>query len=113
MKHVIRYVIGFVVSVVLTLAAYFLVTGTYVAGGVLIAAIALLALAQFFIQMFCFLHLDEDERPRWKMGAFISMAIVLVIVVGGSIWIMNNLNYHMMPAEEMDAKMMQEKDKGF
>jgi len=113
MKHVIRYVIGFVVSVALTLAAYFFVTGAYFAGSVLIAVIAVLALIQFFVQMFCFLHLDEDEQPRWKLAVFISMGVTLIIVVFGSIWIMNNLNYHMMPPGEMDAKMMEEKDKGF
>jgi predicted RNA-binding protein associated with RNAse of E/G family len=43
------------------------------------------------------------------------MVGILVIVVGGSIWIMNNLNYNMMqmsPTEKTNY-MMTQHDKGF
>jgi cytochrome o ubiquinol oxidase operon protein cyoD len=59
-----------------------------------------LALAQAIAQLVWFLHLGHESAPRWKLVAFAFMLLVLVILIVGSIWIMNNLNYHTMsPAD--------------
>ncbi|HUC31522.1 MAG TPA: cytochrome o ubiquinol oxidase subunit IV [Candidatus Paceibacterota bacterium] len=93
------YVIGFVSSVVLTLAAFSLVMypGFFHASyGVLVPAIILLAIAQLFVQLIFFMHLASESELRWKLAAFISTVGIVLIVVVGSIWIMNHLNYNMM-----------------
>ncbi len=66
------YVSGFVLSALLTLSAYILVTAHVSSGhsrigdGALTAVIIVLALAQFAAQLAFFLHLGSDAKPRWK-----------------------------------------------
>lgn len=112
-NQIVRYSIGFVGSVLLTVAAYLLVTQTSLSGGVLLTTIIALAVIQFFVQMVYFLHLGEEARPRLRALSFVAMAGVLLLIVFGSIWIMNNLNYHMMSPMETDEHMKQESNKGF
>ena len=90
------YVIGFVTSVILTIAAYVLVTQHLIAGWILIGVISALAIVQCLVQLFVFLHLKDEEKPRWKLGVMLFMLLVLCIIVGGSMWIMHSLNYRMM-----------------
>lgn len=108
------YVIGFISSLVLTLAAYFAVTQSWLSGAGLIALIMGLASLQFIVQLWFFLHLGNEPKPRWKLAAFLFMFLVLVIIVGGSLWIMANLNYNMMMTpEQMDEYMLKQSNKGF
>lgn len=111
--QIIRYSLGFVGSIALTLAAYLLVTQSSIDGSLLLWAIALLAIIQLFVQMVCFLHLGEEDRPRWRMWSFVSITGALLLIVFGSIWIMHNLGYHMMSEDETDAHMIEESNKGF
>jgi cytochrome o ubiquinol oxidase operon protein cyoD len=95
------YSIGFVLSLVLTGVAYVVVANQLFSGFGLMAAIAALAFAQVLVQLFFFLHLGHETKPRLKLLVFLFMLLVLAIVVGGSLWIMQNLNYHMMPPKDM------------
>lgn len=112
-QQLMRYSLGFAGSVLLTVIAYLLVTATTLQGGILVASICILAVVQFFLQMVFFLHLGEEARPRWRLLSFIAMAGVLLLIVFGSIWIMNNLDYHMMSPGQTDQHMKQESNKGF
>jgi cytochrome o ubiquinol oxidase subunit IV len=89
------YINGFVLSVALTLAAYLLVVQHALSSRVVIAGIVTLALAQFMVQLVCFLHLGRETKPRWKMMVLLFMVMVVVILVFGSLWIMSNLDYNM------------------
>jgi cytochrome o ubiquinol oxidase operon protein cyoD len=92
----IAYITGFGLSIVLTLAAYFMVTGRLFQNFTLMIIIGGLALVQFGVQLIFFLHLGQEERPRWRLIILLFMVMIVVILVVGSIWIMNNLNYHTM-----------------
>jgi cytochrome o ubiquinol oxidase operon protein cyoD len=94
-----RYVIGFAGSIGLTLLAYFLVTNHVYSKNVIIGTISTLAVIQFIVQMVFFLHIGEERKPRWKLMVMIMMLSVVLILVLGSIWIMNNLNYRMNPQQ--------------
>ena len=89
------YVLGYVLSLAFTITAYLLVVHKVLTTNWLIADITILALGQFIVQMMCFLHLGVERRPRWKLVVFGLMVSIVLILVLGSIWIMNNLNYHM------------------
>ena len=99
------YVIGFVSSVVLTLLAYFLVdlhvrsSHEWISHPVLIFVIIGLALVQLLIQLIFFLHLGQESKPRWNLFVFLSTFSIILILVVGSLWIMNHLNYNMMSAD--------------
>lgn len=105
------YTVGFVLSIVFTLAAYFLVVDKVLSGRQLVLAIVGLAVAQLFVQLVFFLHLGRESRPRWNQMTFWFAALVVVIVVFGSIWIMENLDYNMMP-DEMNQYMLEQNKKG-
>lgn len=106
------YVIGFILSVMLTLLAYWaVVSGAYQAGFV-IAVVIGLAVLQLFVQLFFFLHLGEEMRPRWRVVTLGFGILVVFIVVFGSLWIMDNLNYNMMHSPEKMEHYM-EKQGGF
>jgi cytochrome o ubiquinol oxidase operon protein cyoD len=95
------YVTGFLLSLYLSVFSYLIVTRHAWSGNVLLWVIGGLALVQFFVQAFYFLHLGAESRPRWKLLVFGSMIVIVLILVVGSIWIMNNLDYHTMtPAEQ-------------
>ncbi len=91
------YISGFVLSVVLTMVAYLGVVDHAFKSNALIAFIIGLALIQFLVQLFFFLHLGRETKPRWKLMVLGFMVTVVLILVIGSLWIMYNLNYRMMP----------------
>jgi cytochrome o ubiquinol oxidase operon protein cyoD len=95
-----KYVVGFVLSVALTVGAYLIATHCGADRNALAVVLAVLAIVQFFVQMVLFLHVGEERGPRWKLGAAIMMLIVVLILVFASIWIMNNLNYRMTPQQQ-------------
>lgn len=103
-KILISYIVGFVLSIILTLAAYWLVVNHVFSRWDTVLIIASLAITQLIVQLLCFLHIGSDSRPRWKLITFFSMLVILLIVVIGSLWIMQNLNYRMMHSpSEMKA----------
>ena len=112
MKHEFRgtltsYIIGFIFSILFTLAAYFLVVNQSLSGGLLIAAILGLAIIQLFVQLLYFLHMGKEPKPYWNLTVFISFVGIILIIVIGSLWIMYHLNYHMTPTN-MNSYMLQE-----
>ncbi len=94
-----RYAIGFTLSLLLTGTAYVAVTRQLITGGGLVAIILVLAVMQALAQLVFFLHLGREGSPRWKLAVFGLMLMVLGILVLGSLWIMQNLNYHMTPQD--------------
>jgi cytochrome o ubiquinol oxidase subunit IV len=82
------YVIGFVLSIVLTIIPLALVMGGMLNKTATILAILLMAGLQFAVQLFFFMHLKEGENAHWNIMALIIGIIMIVMVVGGSIWIM-------------------------
>lgn len=90
------YITGFILSIIFTFVAYFAVVGRWMDRFGIIALISVLAIAQALIQLLFFLHLGSETRPRWKQMIFAFMLLVVCILVGGTLWIMHNLNYNMM-----------------
>lgn len=87
------YSIGFALSLLLTGAAYIIADRQLSDGWTLIYTLAALAVTQLFVQLYFFLHLGRESKPRWNFTAFCFAAMVVVIVVFGSLWIMQNLDY--------------------
>lgn len=101
-----KYVVGFGLSVALTVLAYLVATRSAARSGTLELVLAVFALVQFGVQMVFFLHVGEERRPRWKLAAAGLMLAVVLILVGGSLWVMHNLNGRMnMTPQQMDQYM--------
>lgn len=96
------YVVGFVLSLLCTLAAFSVVWLHLTSGHswpphtFIIPAILLLALLQCAVQLICFLHLTEGSDARERTFSLGVAALVVFILVSGSLWIMTHLNARMM-----------------
>jgi cytochrome o ubiquinol oxidase subunit IV len=90
------YLIGFAISIVLTIASFSLVAANLLAGAALPYTLVVLALAQAAIQLRFFLHVGQEAKPRWELTAFYFMVMVLLIIALGSLWIMHDLNDRVM-----------------
>lgn len=107
LKHVSlrAYLIGLSLSLFLTFTSFILVFAQVESGGVLfsidnlIPLLLVFALSQMVIQLIFFLHMLNEDKPRWNLVFFVSTLSLIIVVVVGSVWILTNLNYHMMPHE--------------
>jgi len=106
------YATGFVLSIVFTLAAYFSVVRHVFSGKFLLLILLVLAVIQFFVQIFYFLHIGKETKPRWRVLTLFLMIFFVLVVVLGSIWIMYNLNYRMSPMR-INQYMSQQAGEGF
>lgn len=88
---------GFVLSALLTLAAYFCVTKELFTGWTLTYVIFGLCVVQAFVLLIFYMHLFLEEKPRWNLMLFCFLVLVVIVVIGGTLWIMENLNYNTMP----------------
>jgi cytochrome o ubiquinol oxidase operon protein cyoD len=89
------YFIGFFLSIVLTLIPFGLVAKQFLSVENLYIALSICAIAQLYVQVVCFLRLNTSKEGRWTLISFLFTILIVMILVGGSLWIMYNLNYNM------------------
>ncbi len=104
------YVTGFVLSVLITLTAYFFVVNGLWTKEVLIYIVMALAVVQLVVQLIFFLHLGKGST--WKLVTFVFALLVVLIVVVGSLWIMYNLDYNMMHMSPDEMHQYMEENEG-
>lgn len=103
------YITGFIAAIGLTMLGYVLAWEhvqhhhQMFAHHTVIYAVMTLAVVQLFVQLYFFLHLGKEKSPRWNMIAFLFATGVVLILVIGSIWIMDHLNYNMTPRSLQDT----------
>lgn len=90
------YIVGFALSIILTLLSFWMVMSGSVAQGVS-SWLVLLAVAQLLVQLLFFLHLGTAKEQRQNTGIFIFTVLILAIAVGGTLWVMHSANVLMMP----------------
>ncbi|HUP26150.1 MAG TPA: cytochrome o ubiquinol oxidase subunit IV [Candidatus Limnocylindrales bacterium] len=93
------YIIGFLLSLVFTAIPYYMVVNKTIAGTALLAMIVVVAVLQMAIQVLFFLHLGRGPKPLYNVTFFVFTIGTVLVVVAGSIFIMNNLHYNMTPSE--------------
>lgn len=96
------YIIGFVLSLVLTFAAYFAVVlkqQLLLTNELIIIIILVLGVLQLLVQLFFFLHMGKETKPRWNLWVFITFTGMILLIVISSLWIMYHLNYNMLPKD--------------
>lgn len=93
------YVIGFALSLLFTAIPYQMVVNQTATGTTLLATIIGIAVLQMIIQIVFFLHLGRGPKPLYNVIFFVFTVGTIILVVVGSIWIMNHLNYNMAPTD--------------
>lgn len=91
-----EYVVGLALSILLTVIPFGLVMADALSNPLTYGVITLCAIGQLLVQAVFFLHMNGSAEQIWNTisGAFI--ALIVFVVILGSIWIMNHLNHNML-----------------
>ena len=96
------YVIGFLLSVVLTAIPFWLVMGKVLPNANVTGLVIMgFAAVQIVVHMIYFLHMNSKVEGGWSMLALIFTAALVLIMLSGSIWVMYHMNTNMMPVHDM------------
>ena len=90
------YAIGFILSVILTLIPFGLVMYPSLPKSITLWIVLAFAVIQVLVHLVYFLHLDRSQAQRNNVIAFVFTAIVIVLLVGLSLWIMFSIHTYMM-----------------
>lgn len=95
------YIIGFVLSVILTVIPFYVVMAE-VEMDILWAMAIIFGLGaiQIMVHVHYFLHVSVGAEDGWQFMSLLFTAVVLVIILAGSIWVMFHLHENMMPAHD-------------
>lgn len=95
------YMIGFVLSVVLTVIPFWLVMGDVLDSKAMVLAIVFgLGAIQMLVHIYYFLHVTSKAEEGWLAMSTIFTVLLVVIVMAGSIWVMFHLKENMMPSHD-------------
>lgn len=86
------YIVGFLLSILLTLIPYFLVVNHALTSATLILVIILFGVMQLIVQLVFFLHVNPKSKARWNLIALVFTILMVLFLAIGSVWIMNNLD---------------------
>ena len=91
-----EYIAGLALSIVLTLIPFGLVMYGDWSSALVLAIILLCAVAQVFVQLVFFLHMNTSSEQIWNTTSAVFIVLIVAVVVLGSIWIMQHLNHNML-----------------
>ncbi|MCB1212862.1 MAG: cytochrome C oxidase subunit IV family protein [Chlamydiia bacterium] len=86
------YVLGFVFSLILTCLSFFFASVGLFHRPEVIFTVIFLGLTQAVFQLVFFLHIGQEDHPRWETIVFFVMLLVFLIIAVGTVWIMYDLN---------------------
>ena len=95
------YLIGYVAAAILTIGAFAAAQSNALTPASVIAAITVLAIGQMLVHLIFFLHISTTPNQRTNILAFAVTMLIVVLIVGGSLWIMSHLQSNMMPTREL------------
>ena len=99
--RVIGYLVGLGLAVLLTATSFFIAGTDMVWQPSIPVAIIVLAIAQMGVHLVFFLHISTGADNTNNVLALAFGLLIVFLVIGGSLWIMANLNHNMMPIDQM------------
>ncbi|MGF6768113.1 cytochrome o ubiquinol oxidase operon protein cyoD [Paraburkholderia sp. GAS199] len=93
------YVVGMVLSLVLTFASFGVVMMHLLPRSMGLTAVVVLCVVQLVVQLVFFLHLGSSADQRANTGIFICTGLLIAIIIAGSLWVIHNANVNMMPTQ--------------
>jgi cytochrome o ubiquinol oxidase subunit IV len=92
------YVVGFVLSVILTAIPFWLIMGKVIDDKTVLSLILLgIGAVQIVVHMVYFLHMTPKSEGGWNLMALMFTLVLVVITMAGSMWVMFHLHSNMMP----------------
>lgn len=98
------YTLGFALSLLLTFASFGAVMLDVLPRQLRLPVVVGLCVAQLLVQLVYFLHMGSSPDERANTGIFICTALLIAIVIAGSLWVMHNANLNMMPMQLSPAE---------
>lgn len=90
------YLIGFILSIILTVIPFVIVMNDSAPHTTNLAVVVGTSVIQVLVHLIYFLHMNTSSEERWNLVALLFTVMVIGIVVVGSLWVMYNLNINMM-----------------
>ena len=90
------YVTGLVLSLILTIIPFGVVMSGTLSVLTTVIVVAVTAVLQILVQLVMFMHMNTKADEGWNVMSFVFTLTILVLVVGGSLWIMQHLHLNMM-----------------
>ena len=91
-----KYVVGFVLAIVLTVISFAIVAAKVAPPSFAIVALVVAAVAQILVHLHYFLHLDLSKEMQWNFISIAFTALILLIFVAGTVWVIFTLNTRLM-----------------
>jgi len=100
-ERVMGYVAGLGLALLLTATSFFIAGTDLVWQPSIPVAIVVLAIAQMGVHLVFFLHITTGPDNTNNVLALAFGLLIVILVIGGSLWIMANLNHNMMPMDQL------------
>ena len=95
------YCTGFGLAILLTATSFFIAGTSLVWQPSIPVALIVLAIAQMGVHLVFFIHITTDPDNTNNILALAFGLLIVFLVVGGSLWIMANLNQNMLPMDQI------------
>ncbi len=95
------YLIGLALAALLTVASFYVVYTNLIWGPGIAVMLAVLAVAQIGVHLVFFLHITTAPDNTNNVLALAFGVLIVVLLIGGSLWIMDHLNHNMLPMYKM------------
>ena len=89
------YLIGLALASLLTVCSFAMVRANFVWAPAIPVAIIVFAIAQMGVHLVFFLHITTGPDNVNNVMALAFGVLFVVLLIGGSVWIMNNMNANM------------------
>ena len=99
--RVLGYLVGLGLAILLTATSFFIAGTNLVWQPSIPVAIIVLAIAQMGVHLVFFLHITTGADNTNNVLALAFGLLIVFLVIGGSLWIMSNLNHSMMPMDQL------------
>ena len=95
------YLIGFGLAAGLTAVSFFIARTTLVWQPSIPVALVVLAIAQMGVHLVFFLHITSGRDNTNNVMALAFGLLIVLLLIAGSLWIMDHLNHNMPSMDEM------------
>ena len=100
-ERILGYVVGLALALLLTATSFFIAGTDLVWQPSIPVALIVLAIAQMGVHLVFFLHITTGPDNTNNVLALAFGLMVVFLVVGGTVWIMANLNANMPPMDHI------------
>ena len=100
-SRILGYLVGLGLGFLLTATSFFIAGTDLVWQPSIPVALVVLAIAQMGVHLVFFLHITTGPDNTNNVLALAFGLLIVLLVVGGSLWIMDNLNHNMMPMDQL------------